>query len=541
MRIAADLRGTSVALVQPGCVLVLDVPSLEPKTELGIPGDSDDTDVAFIDATGRLAVLGRAPTSTTLHVVDPIGPTILGKLDLRAGARMPAVSGDHALVIAGTTVSVVDATAADVTATAIPVRGQVTVAAGVGNSQFLLAVGGALEEWDARTRTPGRRLRLDQPLDPVFVGGNARHLWTIPRRQADAIDVIVLASRTSRRIELGEPALRVDAHADGALLAVLGAETRTAYVVDLTRGTVERIAEHVADVAWIGRGATLAIKPTDGALELRALGEPAKAVSAPAPAPARPAAPPPKLTRDGLSDRLAAWRAKHTKPRDAAPSPVASAEAGWRTELATAARAVLAAGETRELPEVELIATAARRLELPEGLHRAFALLYGAHLAGHRTSPAELARALHDDWTEALGAGGLAAAGALRIREGRVGLHREVLAFLDERPPLTGTVFGGDDGATSSAVALVAPPSIEARRLGAWAASIAGAVLVPDGAPVPWRRLAREARLRGVAPLVIWASAAAVLAAPPAVAAVVVERPAVADELGLSVLATWRD
>ena len=639
MRLVASLRGNAITLAQPGFVLVLELPNLEPIAELGIPGDLDDHDLGYNDDGGRLAVLSRGSKTSTLHVVDPTGPTKLGEVELRGSARMVVMAGSHALVHANNGMFVVDISADKLTATALPVRGNFTVAGRLGPDRFVLAIGGALEEWDANKRAPGRRLRLDQALDPLYVGGNALQIWMVPKKHPEMIDVISLAARSTRRIELPEPVAHIAPHPNGYLLAAIGAISRNAFVVDMSRAkTVARVdGGAMTDVAWIGRNATLVIKPVGAAMELvtiapgdapidstardEELSTPEDVDVRPPPPVTEP--PPTQWTRDDIAARLAAWREKHTGkaewpeealaslakttaqptdkarnapqemistsriampdatadwrgetgsgswaiptndpemievPRNEAIKPVATLRAdedtvdevagwrtasrddvgGWRAELARWAQSTSA---HRTRPAADGLDAIATRLGLTDKTRHALALLYGAYLGGARITRLDLANALEWDWKEALGGAALAATDLVRWRDSDIRLRRELLAALDDRPPLHGSIAPAMAAAAMGAVAIVAPAEIDPARVGAWAAPSVGALLVPDErGRRNGRAFVREARIRGLTPLVRWADFADVLRVPPQPGAVVVEHPTTAASLQLPVVATW--
>lgn len=603
-RIVADLRGSALAVVEPGQVVILDLPSLVPSAELGIPGDIDDHDVSFVGETGRLVVLSRSAGTSTLHIVDPEGPTKLGEVKLRVSARIASTSGEYVLLTTGSLTYAIDITAAEPVATPLPIRGDVSAAGRMGPHRFVLAVSGVFEEWDALTRSPHRRLRLDRPLDPRFVGGNMHRVWSVSKLEPAVIDLVMLSSRSTRRIEIPEPIARIDAHANGYTLAVIGATTRSAYVVDLTRASaIVRLERgEMTDVAWVGRGHMLAVKPVGGAIEIISvavspeLGEDAAPPATPPVRGRRPEVaepipveepprvvedelPPARWTREDISERLAAWRdrysttgaqeaAKETtrassreaaaardSSRDAPAAPEAAAPraslrvphdpqpghpGGWRAELAAWTRAIQA-GTYRERPAIEgsSLADTVQRLNLPDTTRDALALLYGAYLAGGTPVCAlDLAGALGWNWSEALG-GSLTESGLVRRRSGSIDLYREVIAVLDERPPLHGTIVPAAVS-TDSAVAIVVPAAIDPVQIGAWAAPTIGALLVANerGHRHP-RAFVREARVRGVMPLVRWTELEKVLRVPPQMGAVIVDTASTAASLDLPVAATW--
>ncbi len=594
-RIVADLQGSLIAVVEPGQVRIFDSTSLAPTAELGIPGDFADHDVAFVGDTGRLVVLSRTGATSTLHIVDPAGPTKLGEVALRGAVRIASTAGEYVLLTTGSVTYAIDVTAEAPSAIPLPIRGDVSAAGRMGAHRFVLAVSGVFEEWDALTRSPHRRLRLDRPLDPLFVGGNLHRVWSVSKHEPQFIDLVMLSSRSTRRIEIAEPIAKIDAHANGYTLAVIGATTRSAYIVDLTRASAVTRLERgaVTDLAWLGQGQVLVLKPTGGPIELVSIalfpeqGEDAAPPAIPPVRGRRPATPetpaadaqprvvedelpPARWTREDISERLAAWRdrfatddakeaAKETlrpvvpeAPRETAialppRTPARTVDprrphpGGWRGELASWAKAIQA-GVYRDPPAVDrgVLDQTAQRLSLADTTRDALAFLYGAYLAGSApVSPLDLAGALGWSWNEALGTGAVAESGLVRWRDGQLDLYREVIAVLDERPPLHGAIVPAT-ASTDSAVAIVVPAAIDPVVIGAWAAPTIGALLVANarGQRHP-RAFVREARVRGVMPLVRWTDLAEVLRVPPQMGAVIVDTATAAASLDLPVAATW--
>jgi hypothetical protein len=105
--------------------------------------------------------------------------------------------------------------------------------------------------------------------------------------------------------------------------------------------------------------------------------------------------------------------------------------------------------------------------------------------------------------------------------------------------PWTGTLIGAP-GSAATAGALVAPSDVDVLEVATWAAQWVGCLLVPNrrGERAP-RRFLREARIRGVTPLVPWTLFDGTLEAPPPSAVVLVEDATEAEGLALPVVATW--
>jgi hypothetical protein len=592
IRIAVSPEGGQIGVYEPGRVAVLAIPDLAPISEIGTEGDLEDNDVAFIGK--RLVVLSRSARQSRLHVIDAAGPSKLGEASFRMPLWIAAVAGDYMLATGGGQTAIIDLSKPEVVATMLPVRGAIGAAGPMGTTGFVIASGDALEEWDAATRKPVRRVRLGRSLDPAFVGGDADRVWMISRQAPRHVEIIALTRRSSHTIELVTEPHRVAANPRGDLLAVICDDTHSTYVVDVARRVPPMRIDRgpMAAVAWSGAH-TLVLQPMGQPLELLSIpgpAEPARAApddqpdasaAAPAPATERPlrrvpadrADAPPQWTRDEISQRLAAWRERVSarsapsadpepppapawapaplhRPREASEPAAALPEhgalqppppGGWRSEIASWARSICARSY-RPAPAHghaaldDLLA----RLALDAELRDALALLYGAYLNGLAgVAPIDLAAVVHWDWDQAIGDGPLTRSGIVRWSSGRFALIPDAIAALDGSPPRTGTIIGLD-GAAGPAGAIVAPSDVDVLQLGAWAAPVVGALLVPNrrGERAPHRFLL-EARLRGLVPLVPWPRFQGALKVPPRTAAVLVDHAAAAAGLDLPVVATW--
>lgn len=547
-RVAAAFGGALAAVVRPGGVVVLELPTLEPFAEIGLPGEPETTEVAFLEDRPRLAVLSRG----TLYLIDPSGPEKLGELALRGAPRLVAVSGGT-LLLGGAVPSLVDTGRLPLRAHPLPLRTPLAAGARLAPGRFLIAAGGAIEEWDAAARAPVRRLRVDRPLDPTHIGGTGQRMWMVLRAAPRTLEIISMANRVSRRAELPEPIGYVVAQPAGDLLVAIGAKTRTAYVIDLVRDRLPAPLDGGATVgaAWIDPTGVL-LESAEGQVAIftmPVLAPQAAAAEAPAAAEANPKRLAHEAMRfDTLPGVLPPPQAAAASPPGPAgappdeepPSPLTDRPGvlspsvpelpnigSWRTDLVAWAR-----GARRTLPKRTRIDELALRLELDDARF-AIALLYGARLLGtNGVAPVELAAVSAWDWTEALGHGRLAALGLVRRYRERWRLAPEALAFLDEHPPIRGELVPGAGAPPPGSVALL---SREPAALRAAAAQL-GALLVPNahGERDP-RRFLLEARIRGALPVVPTEELRSKLEAS-ARAAVVVADPARARELGLSVI-----
>lgn len=562
-RLTAVFGGQLAALVQPSRVIVLALPSLLPYAELGIEGDHESTDVAFTEDGTRIVVVARAATLTQLHAIDPTGPDKVGDLVLRGAARLVAVAGSHAVLATATATHVVDLAKLPLTTHVLPLRAPLAAAARVGATRLLVASSGSIEEWDIVTRAPAKRLRVDRPIDPVGVGGNPQRIWMVLRNAPRCVDIISLANRSTRRIELPEELVHAIPHPSGDLLVSVGA-SRTAYLLDLARerAPITLDCGPVWDAAWLGPTSLLA-NPVEGrlaivstpvfgrttapAFDVPDAGElddaPAEVPApegTPGPQPPEASVPrpmfetsPPPVAREPAADDADLPLPALERIATLSPAiPDLPRSGGWRGDLVAWARGVKRAAPERS-PLTDLVA----RLQL-EDVRHAVGLLYAARLVGNNgVSIAELASVLAWKWDVALGAGPLAACGIARLRGERWHLVDEVAAHLDDRPPLAGVVVPGL-GTSPANVAIVADEGLSLEQVARAAAPRVGSLFVPNARGE--RRPAAfmlEARVRGVIPLVPWERFRSRVGWPE-LAAIVVSLPERAHELGIPIVAT---
>ncbi len=543
LRIVVSRDGALACLVEPRQILVTSLPTLARLAEIGL---AEDTDVAIVGE--YLIALAR---SGTLHVVDPDarqGPEKVGELQLEAGSRILACSGEHLLVQLGGSGAGFVAVARQPTLWRLPSRTQVGAGGAAGAADhFILVVGGVLEEWSAVSRSPLRRFRLDKPVAARHVGGGARHVWYVAEADLEHVVAVPLAGAgRPQSIELPEPAARVAGDASGASLAVVGARTGAVTLVALAERTATALhAGRVGDIAW--RGAHTLVCTADSMIELVDIARPSagngqreESIEA-----VDPRVSPAMSTHE----RLAAWkeRVSRREPDEVAdlevviPGPSVVHEVPvvtvheWRDAIAAWTRRTLA-GSRGEPPLLAAgpLYDVGHRLDIPAEDAPFLWLVYGARLCGlDGLAPADLVNATPGRWNEALGRGRLAATGAFAWRRARVHLVPEVAAALDELPPRWGAIAPSAVVAERT-VAVVAPAEVELAAIGAWAAPHLGPLLVPSPRGL-WhpRRLALEARARGLALLVRSADA------PRQLAVVVVDDAAAAAALQLPVALTY--
>lgn len=545
--------GSHLAMVEEGRVTVVDVQTMTALAEIGLPGPVADSDVALVGNPPKLLVITRLAGETRLFVVDPAGPEKLGEATIRANLRLGAIADEWVLLI-GATTALVDLRSVERPPSTLPVRGAVLAAGSLGGTHMVLAMSGAIEEWDASTRAPVRRLRLDRPLDVVMIGGSERRMWMVPRAAPQRIEIVSSETRSTRSVDLPEPITHLHAHDRVDVLIAVGADA--AYIVRADREQLVRVPRGpLHDCVWVKN--QLVVWPVDGYPELVTapidLGESAGSdgealedeEEPAAPAPALPAEVRAELASQNLrapmttptfSERLASWKSKLEESRNApvttpmAPE-IAAANAtaqilerrtagGWRGEIAAWARAI-AGRSHRPMPFLDppLLDEMMVRLGLGAELRPAIVLLYGAHLnGGDGVSRYDLASVLDWRWA-AIPEGPLASSGIVRAKKSRFSLVREAACALDEAPPRRGTLIGAGTGASDSA--LVAPATIDPAELSAWGEKLAHAPLLVANERGKARldRFVLEARIRGAVP--------------------VVPDDATADRFGLAVLGRW--
>lgn len=452
---------SQVALVEGARISILELPGLTTRSEIAM--SDENFDVAFV-AAERVAILVRGAAQSTLHVVDPAGPTKLAELEIRSQARIAAVGRTHLVVTAGVVTTIVDLSTEELKAYQLPIRVPLSAAGSLDTHQFVIVAGGVIEEWDGVTRAPMRRIRIDRALECSYVGGNAKRIWMVLRDEPEHIELVTLATKTTRRLELPEAPSALAIHPSGNRLAMLGTETQSAYVVDLSSRRIPKLVDRgpITNIAW-GGSDRLVLRTQDGVLALVTVPPPETSEegserSGPvlssrwrennvtvASVEIQPVTSSRAITEDIVppaapdpGDRLAAWR---TRLRDERTMPEVLQEqtsvmgtGGWRGVLCNWARAALD-GVMRELPalgEGPLDAICAR-VEVT-GARTAVALAYGAYLLGREgLAPVELAQCLAWNWSEVLGDGALFTASVLRRDRALLALTDEVLAVLDDR------------------------------------------------------------------------------------------------------------
>jgi hypothetical protein len=225
--------GTLAAIQEPSRIAIVELPSCSSFAELGLDGEAHATEVAWVGTPPRLLVLARYSGHTKVHLVDPFGPRTIAELRLEAPMKLCASVGMHALVIGALGATILSASDKGLAVHQFPARAR-PVTAGAAGTNFVVALAGAIEEWDPNNRMPKRRLKLPRPAIINHVGGSDRVVWIITSESPSRIEVIPLVNRGQPKAhELPEPIAAISSHPRSDLVACLGAKSGRIYVVDL--------------------------------------------------------------------------------------------------------------------------------------------------------------------------------------------------------------------------------------------------------------------------------------------------------------------
>jgi hypothetical protein len=232
-RVAVAADGTLAAIHEPLKVTILELPSCSPFAELGTDPAAVACEIAWVGTPPRLLVLSTYDAHSVVHLVDPFGPRTIAEIRLESAMRLYAAVGSHALAIGAAGAAIVAASDRSLTPFQFPAR-TVPGAAGAAGSQFVVALPGAVEEWDPQTRMPKRRLKLPRPVTITAVGGSDRVIWMTTAQEPARIEVIPFVNRGQPRAhDLPEPILSVASHARSDLIACIGATSGRVWVIDL--------------------------------------------------------------------------------------------------------------------------------------------------------------------------------------------------------------------------------------------------------------------------------------------------------------------
>ena len=227
MKIVASGDGGLAAVTDATRVVVVDLPSGEPISEIGV---NDGTEVAWLGS--KLLVLSRGEDQTTVHLVDPHGPETLAEIQLASAVALFGAVNAHALVIGAQGAAIVTANDGHLMPYQFPARAKPSVAGAAAN-QFVVAIPGVIEEWDPQARVPKRRLRLPRPTTITAVGGSERVVWMVTQQEPARVDVLPLINRGQPKShDVPEPITQISGHPKSDLLACIGSSGR-AYAIDL--------------------------------------------------------------------------------------------------------------------------------------------------------------------------------------------------------------------------------------------------------------------------------------------------------------------
>jgi hypothetical protein len=237
-RLVAAPDGALAAIVEPrpARIVVVELAGGVPVAELGLEGAAEDTDVVWVGPPTRLLVVTRGAQHSTVHLVDPLGPAgpaPLAQIRIEAAMRLRAAVGPYALAISARSAAVLMAGEAQITPYQFPARGLPSVA-GAAARQFVVAVAGAIEEWDPQQRIPKRRLRLPRAAAITALGGSERLVWVTTQQDPHRIDVIPLVNTGQPRAhELPEPIAEVSGVPHRETIVCRGATSGGLYILDL--------------------------------------------------------------------------------------------------------------------------------------------------------------------------------------------------------------------------------------------------------------------------------------------------------------------
>lgn len=553
-RVAVAADGSLAAIVDGTRIVVTEVPSCAPFAEVAIDGDARATELAWVGTPPRLLVVSRYAEHGIARLVDPFGPRTISELRLDEAMTLHAAVGSYALATGDEGAIVLSASDDGLSQHPFPARA-IPSTAGAAGTQFVVAIPGAIEEWDPVSRLPKRRVKLSRQAQVTAVGGSDRVAWMTTEQEPARIDVVPLAPRGQPKVhELPEPIGFVASHPRSDVVACIGLMTGRIWVIDLDgHAEMRRLEpdglEHVEALGLVGGRTTgvlvaqsqrpiavvplLAQEPTTLAIPPKPTA-PAGKRAATKPGPAAPARARTARIEDAENPELASFRDRVKNPRARTAEPSlelwANAAPDWREIVVMWTREAMTAPVT-DAPVCVPIDLIVARYHVAPQLTHAIMLLYGAHLIGV-DGAAPIGVAQFAGWAEALGRGELADKGIARYAASRVRLAPAVLRALDELPPTTGRIVG-----TPGVVSLLGPSVIVADGplaivAEACVSSVGGAILAARDDADPGELVA-EARAYGAVPMV--RARAAMLATIPVDQPVILVAAddATAEQLGL--------
>ena len=330
--VIASPDGVYAAVIEGDRIVVVDLQRAALVAELALPTTPEHTDVAWIGQAPRLLMLARRQTYSAIHLFDLEGPTARAEIQIEGVRRIGATVGPHALILGVGGTAVLTAGESQLTPYQFPGRA-VPSAVGVAARHFVVAVAGGIEEWDPQQRTPRRRLRMPSHPAIAQLGGTERLIWLTTARAPTRIEVIAQVNRGQPQThELPEPIVQVSGHPQRDLLACLGRDTGTVYVVDLdgraTCRTVDLGGMDRADAVALFAGPTVGVVAARAGqpLGVIALESRAGVLFALAQAPARAVVAGPPVPPDAPEPRSSLYDDPAEPAASAAPAPLGDRE-----------------------------------------------------------------------------------------------------------------------------------------------------------------------------------------------------------------------
>lgn len=457
LRLAVASDGSRVAVADRGGIVIHDLPTGAPVAEINLDPDAEAYDLGWLANPARLLVVSRFSGYTTVHLLAPDGPRTLAEIQLESPMRLYATVGVHALVAGAQGTAVLSAAEQHLTPYQFPTRVP-PLAAGPSGTRFIVALQGAIEEWDPQSRMPKRRLRLPRPATITALAATERAVWMTTQQEPARIDVVPLVNRGQPKAQdVGEPIALATGHPRSETVICVGAQSHKLYAVDLDGKVRHRVLategiERIDAAALVmGRSPSVVIAQAGRAfsvvsLEAREADPPAPALvqlpwatesakrsslydepdddegeDVPAHARATIAAPwgtrgtseviapthdaplgfaslpePPKPSGD-LSRRFSAWRDRLKDPEPVAPTAPTAPAVEARRDAGDWRDALLAWARSPAgaPPASTVLAGLGERFELAPDRLAVIALLYAAHLRGERgVAPVDVAQLL---------------------------------------------------------------------------------------------------------------------------------------------------
>ena len=241
-----------VTIVEPERAVVVSLPDGRVLAEIGLRGEAEGVDVAWVGQPPRLLVVSRLPEYTLTHLLDVTGDggaRLCAEKRVEVAMRLVAVSGAYGLLAGATrtgaaSTAIVTRTDDNLSIHPVAARG-VPSAAGALGTQLVVAFTGVIEIWDPVARVAKRRLKLPRPAQISAVGGSDRQIWLTTITEPSRLEVLPLVNRGQPRAhELPEAIGSVAGHPKLDVVVCAGAESGRLYVVDLEGKTPMRALDN---------------------------------------------------------------------------------------------------------------------------------------------------------------------------------------------------------------------------------------------------------------------------------------------------------